>query len=204
MSQCCRIRPGAHIGNDHQRTPGQRRLTARLSGSDTTGLVPIIHTAFTSPRPMAANSSTAVSPGVCASRSVPRNARGAADPAAQNSYGRPASLPAPPPRGRPSHLAVRSAKTARSPNGRISHRPVDVNNGITLVAAAGRLIDSHGVERYRSRRGDEIAIEPGDLLHLQPAEFGHLRRIPGCGGGQRLRLVAKIARQRVGLGNRPQ
>lgn len=39
------------------------RLTAWLSGSDTTGLVPMIQTALTSPRPMAANSSTAVSPG---------------------------------------------------------------------------------------------------------------------------------------------
>ncbi len=47
-------------------------LTAWLSGSDTTGLVPMIQTALTSPRPMAANSSTAVSPGVCASRSVPQ------------------------------------------------------------------------------------------------------------------------------------
>ncbi len=54
--------------------PASAWLTAWLSGSDTTGLVPMIHTAFTSPRPMAANSSTAVSPGVCASRSVPQKA----------------------------------------------------------------------------------------------------------------------------------
>ncbi|SAU44444.1 Uncharacterised protein [Klebsiella quasipneumoniae] len=52
--------------------PASAWLTAWLSGSDTTGLVPMIHTAFTSPRPMAAKSSTAVSPGVCASRSVPQ------------------------------------------------------------------------------------------------------------------------------------
>ena len=32
----------------------------------------MIHTAFTSPRAMASNSSTAISPGVCASRSVPQ------------------------------------------------------------------------------------------------------------------------------------
>ena len=46
--------------------------TAWLSGSDTAGLVPMIHTAFTSPRAIASNSSTAIRPGVCASRSVPQ------------------------------------------------------------------------------------------------------------------------------------
>ncbi len=36
---------------------------------------------------------------------------------------------------------------------------MDVDDGVTFVAAAGGLIDSHGVEGDRPRGGDELAIE---------------------------------------------
>ena len=45
---------------------------AWLSGSETAGFVPMIHTAFTSPRAIASNNSTAIRPGVWASLSVPQ------------------------------------------------------------------------------------------------------------------------------------
>ncbi len=149
-------------------------LTAWLSGSDTTGLVPMIQTALTSPRPMAANSSTAVSPGVCASRSVPRSGPAAADRLAQNPCVPPASSPARRLRGRPWRWVDRSAKGAASAAAILPAGQMDVDDGVTFVAAAGGLIDSHGVEGDRPRGGDELAIESRHLIGRQTAKAATL------------------------------
>lgn len=149
-------------------------LTAWLSGSDTTGLVPMIQTALTSPRPMAANSSTAVSPGVCASRSVPRSGPAAADRLAQNPCAPPASSPARRLRGRPWRWVDRSAKGAAAAAAILPAGQMDVDDGVTFVAAAGGLIDSHGVEGDRPRGGDELAIESRHLIGRQTAKAATL------------------------------
>ncbi len=149
-------------------------LTAWLSGSDTTGLVPMIQTALTSPRPMAANSSTAVSPGVCASRSVPRSGPAAADRLAQNPCAPPASSPARRLRGRPWRWVDRSAKRAAAAAAILPAGQMDVDDGVTFVAAAGGLIDSHGVEGDRPRGGDELAIESRHLIGRQTAKAATL------------------------------
>ena len=68
---------------------------------------------------------------------------------------------------------------------------MDVDDGVTFVAAAGGLIDSHGVEGDRPRGGDELAIESRHLIGRQTAKGRHPRHVPAAGGGQRLRAVAK-------------
>ena len=147
-----RYRSGRRHRDDHQRTGGQRTAHRVAVGSDTTGLVPMIQTALTSPRPMAANSSTAVSPGVCASRSVPRSGPAAADRLAQNPCAPPASSPARRLRGRPWRWVDRSAKGAAAAAAILPAGQMDVDDGVTFVAAAGGLIDSHGEgDRPRGR-----------------------------------------------------
>ena len=202
MGKRCRIRPGAHFGNDHQRTAGQRLADGKA--------VRQRHHRIGAHNPHRFHL-TAANGGKQVHRRQSRRLRQPfAAPKARQSVQilRLKIHMGGQHRRQAAHLAAahriwlsgqRKRPAARTPV--LPAGEVDVNNGITLVATAGRLIDPHGVERYRPRRSDEITIEPGDLLHVQPAEFGHLCRVPGCSGGQRLRLVAKIARQRTGLGN---
>lgn len=51
---------------------------------------------------------------------------------------------------------------------------MDVDDGVTFVAAAGGLIDSHGVEGDRPRGGDELAIESRHLIGRQTAKAATL------------------------------
>ena len=62
-----------------------------------------------------------------------------------------------------------------------SARQMDVDNGIALVAAAGGLVDPHGVERHRTRGGDKPGVKGGDIVGRQAAKFGHPLRRPVAG-----------------------
>ncbi len=112
-------------------------------------------------------------PGVCASRSVPRSGPAAADRLAQNPCVPPASSPARRLRGRPWRWVDRSAKRAASAAAILPAGQMDVDDGVTFVAAAGGLIDSHGVEGDRPR-GDELAIESRHLIGRQTAKAATL------------------------------
>ncbi len=149
-------------------------LTAWLSGSDTTGLVPMIQTALTSPRPMAANSSTAVSPGSAPAVPSPE----AGQPlqivwhkihVRRQHRRQPADFAAAHGVGLTGQRKGAAAAAAILPAGQM-----DVDDGVTFVAAAGGLIDSHGVEGDRPRGGDELAIESRHLIGRQTAKAATL------------------------------
>ena len=174
MGETSGIGLGGDIRDDHQRTGGQRRLTAWLSGSDTTGLVPMIQTALTSPRPMAANSSTAVSPGSAPAVPSPE----AGQPlqivwhkihVRRQHRRQPADFAAAHGVGLTGQRKGAAAAAAILPAGQM-----DVDDGVTFVAAAGGLIDSHGVEGDRPRGGDELAIESRHLIGRQTAKAATL------------------------------
>ncbi len=60
-------------------------------------------------------------------------------------------------------------------------RQVDIDNGIALVAAAGGLVDPHGVERHRPRGGDKPGVKGSDMLGRQAAKRRHAFRRPVAG-----------------------
>ncbi len=104
----------------------------------------------------------------------PRSGPAAADRLAQNPCVPPASSPARRLRGRPWRWVDRSAKRGRIRGGHTPAGQMDVDDGVTFVAAAGGLIDSHGVEGDRPRGGDELAIESRHLIGRQTAKAATL------------------------------
>ena len=52
-----------------------------------------------------------------------------------------------------------AARTVELPAGKMH-----VNDGVTLVAAGGGLVDPHGVERDRAWRGDKPVVEGANLV----------------------------------------
>ncbi len=174
MGETSGIGLGGDIRDDHQRTGGQR-LAHRVAVRER-------HHRVGTHDPdrfdlAAANGGKQLhggQPGVCASRSVPRSGPAAADRLAQNPCVPPASSPARRLRGRPWRWVDRSAKRAASAAAILPAGQMDVDDGVTFVAAAGGLIDSHGVEGDRPRGGDELAIESRHLIGRQTAKAATL------------------------------
>ncbi len=174
MGETSGIGLGGDIRDDHQRTGGQR-LAHRVAVRER-------HHRVGTHDPdrfdlAAANGGKQLhgsQPGVCASRSVPRSGPAAADRLAQNPCAPPASSPARRLRGRPWRWVDRSAKRAAAAAAILPAGQMDVDDGVTFVAAAGGLIDSHGVEGDRPRGGDELAIESRHLIGRQTAKAATL------------------------------
>ena len=65
--------------------------------------------------------------------------------------------------------------------GKFPARKMDVNDGVALVAAAGRLVDPHGVERNGTRRREEPVVKRGNLLCIKTTKPGHAGNRPVVG-----------------------
>ena len=78
---------------------------------------------------------------------------------------------------------------------------VYVDDSVAFIAAAGGLVDSHGIERDGARGGDKFAVEIGNLLAQQAAELRHFVEVPVLGDGQRPLRIVKIVADGAAGGN---
>ena len=69
-----------------------------------------------------------------------------------------------------------AARTVELPAGKMH-----VNDGAALVAAAGGLVDPHGVERYRARRGNKPVVKGNNILCRKVAKRRHAGNRPLIG-----------------------
>ena len=77
----------------------------------------------------------------------------------------------------------------------VSARQMHVNDGVALVAAAGGLINAHGVERHRRGRVQKPVVKARHFGFWQPTELRHARHAPFPCGRERLRLAVERLRR---------
>ena len=81
---------------------------------------------------------------------------------------------------------------------------MSVNNGVAFVAAAGRLINAHGVEGDGARGGHEVLIKRLHVGLCQAAKIRHFRHRPVRRHRQRGASIGEICLRIAGLRYRSQ